>query len=1300
MSKPLTFAPVGRMNQDDSIIAPTPNYAGRNAFAEGDFRYIANARVGSSRSDNANDVQNIKDTVEKTAYKVKSQLFLNSDFTSNLNDWSQIDINPGNWVWAAGPDGTGCALIVPTCDDIMYQPVSVTAGDILQLQFKLTPVLINNFTSILFYVKFLQGTTVLSSQLVYSLGEELEQTVDIEIPANCNGIGFQAITTYSSGFPFFGISFAKLSGWTSGTRPVGTEKVIGTYENHELNKIFYAVYNSNNNHCIRYFDPVEDAVFELLKWSGLNYESTSFVSMAMIDNWLATAGRGFSPRLMNVDSISDLYNTLGSDFREFHISFHKWGPVMPPIVRAYYDGATNNYSKFEHKTYQWSYRYVYQNKLKSCFSPISNSAENFDSAAGNQITAIELFISGFLLDDPSAVVEYNYFGHDNIKFYSCVESIEIAYRESSTDVWRLFKRYTVESSDNTVFRFEGKADSTPIPVADFYQLFDTVPFEAGVVTAIDNRFMFADCLDEKDIAPAVQVTDVDVAKYDASLTVNNWWNFGNNDGPTAAAVYTGMSAGDALELALRNLLCDTTFKSRGLYKLGIQYLADNGWRSGAYTSEDFIIEIPAETGILDKLYAIEFKFPVSFVPPEWAVAYQIVRTNCLNIDYFMFGAANKFDVIIEDTSRISSIAAFSEEIRNRIRQHFEGAREVTGLEYNKYLETLKKKHFFLSMSSEVRKTVAAASLAAASRIVIDVNNWYNASTSNVGGTSNSPLNKLFYNYREGDRVRFLGSTQSATPSSGQKTVFDVPILEYNGIAIVVEKPAGLLWIPSDAAGTSNSDFIIEVYTPNTATEADYLYHESGEWYPVLYPGTSQRDFSKRDWTFTNDAAITCDTYGDIKVFNNRPFSYGDCHGINKTFYFDYKATLLSFLTSQYTASMNPDPSEMWGDWEKNIGRSMPGYADFPTVSFKKTQVRFGLQVIEESSVNQLNKFREENQKIYPSEYGRIRAMVNTANAQVESVGAILLAIGEKETFSIYVNRTTLEDLNGQTSVQLSDKILGSYNTLLGSHGTLNPESVSVRRGRVWFWDASAGEWIRYGRDGLTEISTEYKMGTWFKEIASLIRSKYSTSEAPLVISGFDQFSNELVTYINHTDLPSTLRGYSIYKGAWFDETYKAWRIHSYTPERFAGLDDDLYSFRGGSVYKHEAGSNYSTFYGTKVDVYIEPVFTSQKDVVDWRNMSIIASHGWSAERLLSEYRGALSKQQSSIALSLLKQQEGSRWVVSIPNDQNTPNKSAPMVTGNHMRSKALQALLKLDPAVVSLSLLHYVDCGQIDSPKN
>ena len=87
------------MNQDDSLVTPSKDSAGKNMFEAGDYRYALNARIGSSRSDHFGDLENIRDTVEVTEYYAAQNLFTNPTFDGNLDGWLQLDESADHIPW-------------------------------------------------------------------------------------------------------------------------------------------------------------------------------------------------------------------------------------------------------------------------------------------------------------------------------------------------------------------------------------------------------------------------------------------------------------------------------------------------------------------------------------------------------------------------------------------------------------------------------------------------------------------------------------------------------------------------------------------------------------------------------------------------------------------------------------------------------------------------------------------------------------------------------------------------------------------------------------------------------------------------------------------------------------------------------------------------------------------------------------------------------------------------------------------------------------------------------------------------
>ena len=243
------------------------------------------------------------------------------------------------------------------------------------------------------------------------------------------------------------------------------------------------------------------------------------------------------------------------------------------------------------------------------------------------------------------------------------------------------------------------------------------------------------------------------------------------------------------------------------------------------------------------------------------------------------------------------------------------------------------------------------------------------------------------------------------------------------------------------------------------------------------------------------------------------------------------------------------------------------------------------------------------------------------------MGNVLLVIGEAESWSVYVNRTTLEDLSGRSQVSISDKVLGSFNTLLGSHGTLNPESISKESGMVLWWNAKRGIWVRYSRDGLTEVS-KYGMKNWFKDLGDLLIQYYYSGTSPKVISVFDDYHEEWLTVINHSSLPGTFKGYSSYKCASFAERNadKRWKtIWDYNPDLFASMDNEIYSIIGSTVHIHEQGADFGSIYGVKKDTILELVANPEyRKNKTWRSVALTTSDKWEFTSILGDWKSNAS----------------------------------------------------------------------------
>lgn len=1071
--------------------------------------------------------------------------------------------------------------------------------------------------------------------------------------------------------------------WISGSAPAGTNIARGKYEDVDEGAIYWAVYNSNGNHQILKFVKSERKIYALLSWSGLNFAATNIISMSKVSTYLVFTCRDLGddgevnpPRLINTSDIHVLKSSLAGNFSEYHISFAKWSPLAPPYVIPNYNITPGGNLMISKGLFQFTYRYVYYGGLKSTWGPSSNfiSIEN----GLPQITELYVITPGFIHNYESG----GYFTHSQEQFYKVVQFIEYAFRQSTLDAWKLFRSQPTGNfgDESRYIRFSNNGPSAIIDAVEMGQYFDSVPFSSASCEVIDSRVMFADNDDD------MLREDFAVENVETYQSSTPKWN-----GVLVTSGYSGLTATYKTYLANKVSISQTNFKSRGIYKLGIIYQHFTG-RTGLVISPDNWTYLIPENSIFGiQFFALGFNITAGTTPPVNAVAYQIVRTNVLNIDYFIEGIIDSFVLLGAGTApgAPTQTAAAIQTIMN---------------EYNNSVQGASSTSLAQRLATNLRNEVVVATIALAGRVYLDLAPWY-LETQN--GSASNPSDNQFYSFQEGDRVRFSDN------ASG--TVYDVEIVDFDGKGIIVNKPSGLNSLPTRAGGSPGIQFKIEIYRTKLFANDSVKtipFYEIGEWYPITNPGTPSRDFEKRDftWTAESDVTITPSSYDsgngtNFVWFNKWPITNGDVHWLYKTQYWTKVGGGASSVSVNFQ-QMNQDKDDAAGNWEHNTGRPLIAYKYNPISIEKQGQIRFGLRYLEDSIFIAINTFFDSNQFIYPGEYGKIRGMKNTSNAQVETVGNILLVFGEAECWSVYVNRTTLEDLSGRSQVSISDKVLGSYNTLLGSFGTLNPESISAKNGRVIWWSAKKGVWVRYSRDGITEVS-KYKMTGWFKDISLLLINEYATSTPPKAISVFDDYYDEWLTRIDHSSLPGTFREYDSYKCVSFSERAddKRWKsVWDYNPDLFASLDNEVYSLVGSTIQIHDEGADFGSIYGTPVPTQIEFVANSHiRAVKIWEAVTLISTDKWSFERIRGDWRSnSATIQESRLTLASLEDKEDTFWS-EIKRDKNSPNaasEQAGVINGNVMRSRSLRLLLQLDPTVDYLSVLNWLAVSYNSSPKN
>ena len=447
-----------------------------------------------------------------------------------------------------------------------------------------------------------------------------------------------------------------------------------------------------------------------------------------------------------------------------------------------------------------------------------------------------------------------------------------------------------------------------------------------------------------------------------------------------------------------------------------------------------------------------------------------------------------------------------------------------------------------------------------------------------------------YQWQIGDRfyvnIGYYASFQfpSGTVQLADPIRYDFEIIAAFGNVLILDQASAQDWYVRMADMTTLNPFAYdiqhvsyEIYRPSAQIDNSNLYYAASEPAPISELTADPANNLK---ILEGDVMLVPYGYSAVlpnKIIYNQGFQYVKAVNVNTAINNNF--TLAEALTSKLpillfkectTWSVNFPYDQTWNNrtlgW---INQPLTINSQIPLDS--QTHICFSDVKIAATEIDGTGNFDALNYTIYPQEYGPISKLIRVADNQLESVGALLMALFQKETVSIYISRVTLQEISGVAQVLLSDKILGSFNAQLGSCGCINPESVIKQDGRVYFWDGTKRRVIRYSRDGLTAIS-EFGMSTYFAVLNTPNK----------VYSGYDYNNNEL--YLTFKTTPSLDNPTLVW-----NETVNRWvTLHTVNPQYYGtnGEYSNFTYFRAGLARAFTNSQFPSTFNG---DAAVTPV---------------------------------------------------------------------------------------------------------------
>jgi hypothetical protein len=406
---------------------------------------------------------------------------------------------------------------------------------------------------------------------------------------------------------------------------------------------------------------------------------------------------------------------------------------------------------------------------------------------------------------------------------------------------------------------------------------------------------------------------------------------------------------------------------------------------------------------------------------------------------------------------------------------------------------------------------------------------------------------LGYEFQEGDRIKLFKLEEGATDTV-KVDILDEPITHTEGYYVFISGND----YTNDGIINPWEDYSVEIYRKRT-TNTDSLFYGNGQTH-ILSPGRN-----------TIKGVLSGDMFID---FRRRfiPFDTGDgVPGVREGFIADQGGAFT------YEPTMTLDDDGLW------IGPKGKTYIEtnFGEIH-KENYVRWGGRTINDTKINGLGEFMALDEEVTPIEYGGINRMVLVGDNQ--SNGSVVLALTAIKPISLYIGGSVMVNSDGTSTPIRSEKVIGLVRPQENDHGTLHPDSVFSKDGKVYWYDHTNRCMCMYAANGVHNISKN-KVSTFFRDIP------LKTSD---VICGYYDIYNMLMISVKngHSGTSETI-GFDTEEGKWKG-------FFDVNPDVYFHTDDVMYMVEGNSFTKStklpDDSIPRSSFFGVTYPSEIELVF--------------------------------------------------------------------------------------------------------------
>lgn len=1006
--------------------------------------------------------------------------------------------------------------------------------------------------------------------------------------------------------------------------PTGNNRQNGGFFDAIKRRIIWFNYSSTGRHGIYKYDIstkqlskiflcFTDSATDILNFS-LDYpiHSAAIIYRSDPDGDLLYWTDGLNrPRYLNIDTVSSL-----TPFVENMINAAKL-PPLDPIVAAYANDATVNANSLRRKLFRFTYRWVYKNFEKSTLAAISK---------------VPLPVNGYDPDTDNDSTKNNYITVPVVAGGSDCKAIEILMQvngQSDADVpvdqWGDFQlvasidlqQYGIVPGGLYTYNFYNNQNYTFIDPADATLYWDWIPNVAQTLESLNgNHIIYANTTDGYN---SLTRSQIDVTVTSGTATANN---------PSIAFVYSGASSVVATIGPV--ITAGTTYHVQFDYVTGgtplnksVNYVAILGDTSDtvaaalvALLNGGFISSSVGGAGTFNILITglsptiSNVVMTVSIAGSEVAGAtYKWSCPQRLGIQYldkwdkpvggvysFVSDSAldtTDFAVTTPDFITNSNVAQipFIAATINHIPP-------TDAVAYHWVRAELTPK-FIYWVSNDYQTDT--------DYLYVCIENLYFQNSQNTGFVPT-------YDFAKGDRVRIVASfdntSQFFTPYSLQ---LDFEILgtvqrtmtfpTQDGTFLKLGKPTTFPGAPYQG------QMLLDIYTPLANVPNDLLvFKEWSEKYDIY-------EFSPG--VFYHAGMIDNQTPTQPATFQ---WFDGDVYYKNRLFYPDAAGS-----TGKVAFMMDKNYSDYFPSAVNSNGRGWLIQADARVIT-NEVEIRWGGGYLQDTNVNELNRFRPENIDTLDLSKGAIRRILAEKR---EVYFYHSRAVGSLGIYSKYIKNN-----QGQQQLIATDDLITKNNIyyLLGRYGLQN-QPTAIFRGEDevhYFIDCTNGDQFRRSGDGIVNLGNLYYGEYAISNLLTPYNSDYLRGDGgkARIIGYYDYFENEAHFILQG----GTLNGQSIPDLNFsFNEKRNGYNgFYDFQPDAALQAASITYSWKNGELYIHNDEINWCRFYGIQYYPKITLIF-NDKGAIN----KVFNSLGYQSEGKTWECSKDLSLNGSTIEESII-----------------------------------------------------------------